>query len=193
MKKEYVLGFVHCHDLTRGDSVLLINKNKPANQQGKLNGVGGHIEPGEVPLQAMMRECAEETGLQLTGWRMYGLLHHQSYLVYLFTVSVKEQLPLLQEVDEELLWYSTPMALVNRGQYCMHSIPALIAASLDEELPFLDVYYGTPAADKRLHYGNGLMHVNERRGTYEPSTAPFKANLNDYVIGQVITSSTKEQ
>ena len=47
------------------DRVLLIRKNRPAWQAGKLNGVGGKIEPGETPRQAARREFEEETGLAL--------------------------------------------------------------------------------------------------------------------------------
>ncbi|HSI37253.1 MAG TPA: NUDIX domain-containing protein, partial [Tepidisphaeraceae bacterium] len=48
------------------DRVLLIRKNRPAWQAGKLNGVGGKIEPGETPRQAARREFEEETGLALS-------------------------------------------------------------------------------------------------------------------------------
>lgn len=56
---EYVLGFMFNEDESK---VLLIMKNRPAWQAGKLNGVGGKIEAGETPIQAMEREFAEETG-----------------------------------------------------------------------------------------------------------------------------------
>ena len=46
----------------RLDYVALIRKNRPAWQAGKLNGIGGHIEPGEFPIDAMIREFYEETG-----------------------------------------------------------------------------------------------------------------------------------
>lgn len=41
---------------------MLIKKTKPEWQRGKLNGVGGKIEAGETPHQAMLREWKEETG-----------------------------------------------------------------------------------------------------------------------------------
>lgn len=56
---EYVLGFMF--NLAES-KVLLVWKNRPAWQAGKLNGVGGKIEEGETPIQAMNREFAEETG-----------------------------------------------------------------------------------------------------------------------------------
>lgn len=41
---------------------MLVLKNKPAWQKGRLNLVGGKVEPGETPQQAAKRELAEETG-----------------------------------------------------------------------------------------------------------------------------------
>lgn len=48
------------------ESVLLIRKTKPASIAGKLNGVGGKVEPGEHYDDAMVREFAEEVGIQTT-------------------------------------------------------------------------------------------------------------------------------
>lgn len=59
-KKSYVCGFMLDTDLRR---VLLIEKKRPDWQLGRLNGVGGKIEPGETPREAMAREMWEETGL----------------------------------------------------------------------------------------------------------------------------------
>lgn len=54
--KRYVVGFLFWFD-----QVLLIRKARPAWQRGKLNGIGGHVEPGETYAQAMEREFVEET------------------------------------------------------------------------------------------------------------------------------------
>lgn len=48
---------------------MLIRKNRPAWQAGKLNGVGGKIEPGESPADAIRREFREEAGLDVADWR----------------------------------------------------------------------------------------------------------------------------
>lgn len=58
VQRRYVLGFLFSED---GSRVLLIWKNRPAWQAGKLNGIGGKIEDGEQPLDAMKREFVEET------------------------------------------------------------------------------------------------------------------------------------
>jgi 8-oxo-dGTP pyrophosphatase MutT (NUDIX family) len=59
--KRYVVGF--CFDFNH-ENVLLICKNRPDWQAGRLNGLGGKIEDGESPLTAVGREFAEETGGQ---------------------------------------------------------------------------------------------------------------------------------
>ena len=45
--------------------MLYRNKKKNDMNQGKWLGVGGHIEEGETPFQAVVREVKEETGLTL--------------------------------------------------------------------------------------------------------------------------------
>lgn len=59
--KRYVCSFAFSLDRSQ---VLLIRKNRPAWQAGKLNGVGGKIEAGETPREAARREFAEETSLE---------------------------------------------------------------------------------------------------------------------------------
>lgn len=58
--KEYVLGFAFAPPVGREEAVLLIEKRRPDWMAGMLNGLGGHIEPGETPADAMKREGGEE-------------------------------------------------------------------------------------------------------------------------------------
>lgn len=64
----YVLGFIFSPDFK---DVLLIRKNKPENQAGKLNGIGGKVEDGETSHEAMVREGEEETGLNTDSWNYF--------------------------------------------------------------------------------------------------------------------------
>lgn len=80
--KRYVLGF--CFN-PAGDKVVLIRKTRPDWQAGKLNGVGGHIEKGESPIEAMKREFKEETlWTEDCDWRPFGRLRGDGREVYLF-------------------------------------------------------------------------------------------------------------
>lgn len=70
--QKYVLGFVFTND---GRRVVLIRKQKPIEQAGLLNGVGGKVEPGEKDEAAMIREFREEAGVELLdGWRHYATM-----------------------------------------------------------------------------------------------------------------------
>lgn len=81
--QEYVLGFVFNKDLKR---VLLIRKQKPEWQKGKLNGIGGKIELNETPFAAMSREMKEEADLDIPTdkWTQYCILNGNGWMVYCF-------------------------------------------------------------------------------------------------------------
>ena len=71
-KMNGVVGFLFN---STGNRVVLIRKNRPAWQAGKLNGVGGHIEQRlngvEKPHEAMTREFQEEAGYTSSLWEHY--------------------------------------------------------------------------------------------------------------------------
>lgn len=74
-KVDYVAGFLFD---AKGERVALIEKARPEWQKGKLNGIGGHIEKGETPSQAMRREFREETGVDVRDWLHFGTLQGES-------------------------------------------------------------------------------------------------------------------
>lgn len=63
----YSVGFALSED---GSQVLLLQKGRPAFLAGQWGGVGGHIEEGETPLQAMDREAQEEADLAGVDWQL---------------------------------------------------------------------------------------------------------------------------
>lgn len=81
-KVRYVVGFMF-DQKTFG--VLLIEKQKPAWQFGKLNGIGGKIEEGENSLEAMQREFAEETGVVQFYWQHVVTMSGEDWEVEVFT------------------------------------------------------------------------------------------------------------
>lgn len=100
--QEYVAGFAFDPSRSR---VLLIEKNRPDWQAGKLNGVGGHIGEKELPIAAMRREFLEETGLQAeTPWQLFAILGDaRDWRVHFFwcTARIGEA---TQKTDERLLY-----------------------------------------------------------------------------------------
>jgi 8-oxo-dGTP pyrophosphatase MutT (NUDIX family)/GNAT superfamily N-acetyltransferase len=84
-------GFTLCF-LLHGDEVLMLHRRFPPNQ-GLWNGVGGHIEPGETPQEAAVREIAEETGYQVDAPQFAGLLTWEGFeippgAIAIFTANV---------------------------------------------------------------------------------------------------------
>jgi 8-oxo-dGTP pyrophosphatase MutT (NUDIX family) len=68
LKKLFVCGFLTYGALRPDSFVALIRKVRPSWQAGLLNGVGGHIESGETPHDAMVREFEEEAGVHVPRW-----------------------------------------------------------------------------------------------------------------------------
>ncbi len=107
----YVLGFAFDYS-PPGLNVLLIRKTKPDWQKGKLNGVGGKIEPGETPIKAMVREFREETTIATaeTDWIGRGVMEghradgtHWAIYIYMARLDgkIKEGMP--SPTEEELV------------------------------------------------------------------------------------------
>ena len=96
--RKFVVGFLFD---SRGN-VALIEKNRPDWQKGRLNGVGGHMEKGERPLQAMVREFCEEAGDKIE-WRQFCLVKGDDYRLYCFTSRTKTEIS--TKTDEKVGWY----------------------------------------------------------------------------------------
>ena len=70
--QEYVLVFPF--DPREQGRIMLIRKAKPEWQRGRLNLVGGKVEPGESFDDAAVREFAEETQVPADGFRRVGTI-----------------------------------------------------------------------------------------------------------------------
>lgn len=140
--KRYSLGFAF--GTNQGEeTVLLIRKTKPSWQAGKLNGVGGHIEDGETPIEAMVREFQEETGIQTArdDWRHYLILRGPKWEMHVYTTS-KVDISQAQTLTEELVVTTAVKRGLDAG--CLDNVPWLVAAAKDQSLTggYLAVDYG---------------------------------------------------
>lgn len=114
---EYVCGFMFN---SAHKEVVLIQKIKPEYLRGLWNGVGGKVEPGELRVDAMVREFEEETGCatQERYWhqiaKMNGCTEGQQFCVHFFMTDTPGSQP-PKTTEQELVrsWKveRLPMAL----------------------------------------------------------------------------------
>lgn len=130
-----VAGFLF--DDTVGPYVALVRKKRPAWQAGKLNGIGGKVEPQETPLEAMRREFKEETGAIVNDWRPFCLLQGKTgWKVVMFT-SNQANVHIQTMEDEFIGWfdYIRLLKTLNQGNQCdvISNLRWLIPMALDKD------------------------------------------------------------
>lgn len=134
--KRYVLGFMFNEDQTQ---VALILKNRPEWQAGLLNGIGGKIEEGEHPWDAMVREFKEETGYT-SGYETW--VHRLTLIfvddamggraevyVYLGTGDIT----LLRTMEDEKVCVVAWKVVQPDG--CIHNLEWMVPLLLDKKMP----------------------------------------------------------
>ena len=129
---RFTLGFAFTTD---GSRVVLLEKQSPAWQRGKLNGVGGKVEPDETALEAMVREFTEETGVatEPARWRHYAELSGSAFHVdvySLFDDAVVDGARTV-EIHEVRVCPTTGSEIREKG---INNLGWLIAAGLDAGL-----------------------------------------------------------
>lgn len=95
-------------------NILLIKKNRgPLELHGKLNGIGGKINSGELSVSAMNRECEEETELKIQdiNWVDFLRLDARNGFVYCFYTVTDDVFNFKQIEDEELILH--PASAIN--------------------------------------------------------------------------------
>ena len=71
-------------------SVLLVLKNSPQWQKGKLNLPGGKIEEGESENQAARRELKEETGYEALDMSLMGRIEDTGATIFCFKAVISK-------------------------------------------------------------------------------------------------------
>lgn len=128
--QEYVAGFAFSkgnrEGIGQGTRVLMVKKNRPEWQAGLLNAIGGHIEPGESPYQAMVREFLEEVGMLQLRWTHYVTLTGEGFRVYFYYAYMNID-TYHSDTDEQIVNVLTGDMLWGTGEEALPNIPWLIA------------------------------------------------------------------
>jgi len=141
--KRYVLGFLFS---SNKEFVFLIKKNRPDWQSGKLNGIGGHIELGELIDEAMTREFQEETGVLIKAWEYFGMMGSANkegiWQVYLFTSVLPLNHNIPQTVtDEEVIAVRVTDLLLKGNMNIIPNLRWLIPMALTMDFKTCNIIY----------------------------------------------------
>lgn len=131
--KDYVLGFLFSADRKK---VALIEHQKFK----KLNGLGGHREPGELFSEAMVREFLEETGALVTekDWREFCTMRGPGYRVSCF-VAFGDRV-LKTQTEGHVAWYALDFLQDNLDLMpIMDNLTWLIPMALDASVQWASV------------------------------------------------------
>lgn len=120
----FTLCFVQYHE-----QYLMLYRNKQPNK-GKWNGLGGKIELGETPHQAIVREIEEESGLQLNDVSLRGVVSwNDAGAMYVYLAhSPHDQ---VVSGEEGRLAWRTLYWVLNSGQ-AVSNIPMFLPVMIKE-------------------------------------------------------------
>jgi 8-oxo-dGTP pyrophosphatase MutT (NUDIX family) len=158
--KHYVLGFAFSHAFNQYEKrLVLIRKNRPEWQAGKMNGIGGKIEEEDfkwnfnheatpmVVKYAMTREFKEETGVESTSdqWDYFGKMIFNKdimgggatvHLLRSFLIPIDD---CKTNEDEEIIIDKVKSYLSGYSYPLMHNLPILIPLALSTEFNFTEL------------------------------------------------------
>jgi len=131
---NYVAGFMFSPDM---ENVVLIEKNKPEWQKGKYNAIGGKVEPGEQPINAMVREFQEETtcSTQESDWKPLCKIGTHEYAVHFFYCTSEKWSDCISAEEEEVFTLPVLDLHVVR-HYLIENLLWLIPLAIDKNAAF---------------------------------------------------------
>lgn len=151
MKTRYVLGLIFSEDR---QSVVLIRKNKPDWQRGKLNGIGGKIEPSDsTPYDAMQRESKEECGV-FAEWTEFCKMTGELFEIHVFKAFDQEAFVRAETQEAETIVKVRCENIARHGDspQVVTNLPWLVWMALDHNNgESLEPFYAT------VEYKKGLL------------------------------------
>lgn len=126
--KRFSLGFIFDKELKE---VLLIHKNRPSWQAGKINGLGGKVESEENGIACIVRETEEESGLKTSSdkWRYAALMKGPDWEIEVFYYiydGPKEDATMNE--DQPVEWF----AVQNLPDNVMYNLRWIIPLCIDQ-------------------------------------------------------------
>lgn len=117
------------------DNVILIQKNRPEWQAGKLNGVGGKFENFDKDTQhTQAREFGEETGIQTNpeDWKIFATMYSDIFIVDCFWTVLDDSFNTFTSVTDEVV-HRVPVRDLYSFLTCPN-VPLLISMALNGDV-----------------------------------------------------------
>lgn len=98
-------------EIIHGNKLLLQKKSVGRFGEGKWNSAGGKVNLGETPLEGVIREVKEETGLTVSGLTHHGVIDFYfgegeiDWIVHIFSTKTFEG-ELVESEEGELRWFN---------------------------------------------------------------------------------------
>lgn len=134
--KTYSLGFAFSLDASK---LVVIEKNRPDWQAGLWNGVGGKLEEGETPLQCLVREFFEETGVKISekAWRPLTVFRNETFEVHAYAVFSDQIFQVETMTDEQIMVIDVDLNEIRRKG--ISNLPWLIGLALDKDQERIEI------------------------------------------------------
>ena len=141
MKQQLVVGFLFSSDQKR---IVVIHKNRPEHLAGRVIVPGGKVEPGESPLQALIREWKEETDVQINRWTEF-LLHQTPELdifgfMHFSTARVNRCKTITDELIEVVEVAKLPSNMLPNARWMIHMALSFSAGEHASRFAVQEVY-----------------------------------------------------
>jgi 8-oxo-dGTP diphosphatase len=139
---KFVVGFAFNMTKTK---ILLVKKRRPKWQEGCLNGIGGKIEDGEQPFDAMRRETLEEAGLELE-WVYRGIMtginnDGEPFECHIF-YAYSNQILQFKQIEDELLGLYSPLTFHQYHKYISNLRYLIPYGMCEDGSYFMTLQYG---------------------------------------------------
>ena len=128
-RPAFVLALLYSVDRRH---VVLMRRTRPAWQAGRVNALGGRLQPGESAVAAARREVREECGVDVAEWREVLVWEDAEYVMHVMR-GVSELALEARTIEDQEVFLADVRALPDN---VIDNLRWLVPLALDAEVAF---------------------------------------------------------